>query len=183
METQTIEQKPEGVIPIDDFARQQHVSRRTVDRYIRIGRVVARKLNGKTFVVDSPVKTEIGQLKSTPKMEYSTTQTVQPEAITKTAQMTKMNWTQFGILAAQVKAKRTWQIVAIVSIVCLIAATGTAGWLFSSGQIQFERQVRTLSQVQREHNQLTDQLRTENDRLTIENAILRAQNNLLSREH
>ena len=181
METQRIEQKPERIIPIDDFARQQNISRRTIDRYIRIGKVNARKVKGKTFVVDSPIKPESRQSKNAQKMQSEITQTVQPEEmITKIAQMTKMDWTQFGILTARAKAKRIWQTVAIVSIVCLIAATVAAGWLFSDRQIQFERQVRTLSQVQRKHNQLADQLRAESELLTTENAVLKAQNNLLS---
>ena len=180
METQTIEQKSERIIPIDDFARQQQLSRRTVDRYIQIGRIKARKIKGKTFVVDSQIEPDIGQLETTQKPQSSTTQTVQPKMTPKITPMTKLDWAQFGLLTAHARAKRIWQVVALVSIVCFIAAAAAAGWSFSNRRIQLERQVRILSKVQREHNRLIDQLQTENNQLTIENATLKAQNNLIS---
>lgn len=166
MERQTTEQIPEGIeqkperperiVPINDFARRQNLSRRTIDRYIQLGKVESRRLKGKTFVVDSPIKSE-----STLKTQSPTAQTAQPEAITKIDLMTKIEWAQFGLLTARARAKRIWQIVAIVAI-------------------QLERHAGTLSKIQQEHNRLTNQLQAQNNQLTTENKTLKAQNNLLT---
>ena len=80
--------------------------------------------------------------------------------------MTKIEWAQFGLLTARARAKRIWQIVAIVAIVCLIAAAVAAGWLFSNRHIQLERHAGTISKIQQEHNRLTDQLQAQNNLLT-----------------
>ncbi len=100
-----------------------------------------------------------------------------PAQLTKTvhARLNMENWAERRLVTAIIRAKKAWQAVAILSILCLIATSTAAGWLFLDRQ----RHTYFLNRVQREHNLLVEQISSENEKLIAENAALKTRDHLL----
>ncbi len=111
----------------------------------------------------------------------------------------KADWIKFGALEVQAKAKRMWQVVAIIAIVGLVVVTVTDGWLFMERQIRLEKisnQHENLKELNRrlsnklvsvndaikQYNKAINMERDEKNLIAVEKGILQAQVELLMNE-
>jgi len=62
---------------------------------------------------------------------------------------------QFGILTAQAKSKRAWQVVAVSSIIFLFGALFTNLWFHMDRQIQLNRLEQAYASIQKVYNDFT----------------------------
>ncbi|GAI66559.1 unnamed protein product, partial [marine sediment metagenome] len=93
--------EPELLVPIDEYAARESISRRTVDRYARIGRLEKVKQHGQTYILDKPLKP--------PPVETVRTENVPDSQIVQFAQA---DWIRYGFLQARSKSKTIWQTYA-----------------------------------------------------------------------
>ena len=58
IETETVlHVEPELLVPIAEYASIHSLSRRTIDRYCRIGRLEKVRQHGQPYILDKPLKT------------------------------------------------------------------------------------------------------------------------------
>ena len=107
------------LLPIDEYAAREGISRGIVEECAKLGVVQIRKYKGKTFVIDVP-------LSPYPHTPDTTADPIQPidktaqagkisELVQKvipdtpeSAQITQDSGIQFGFLTAQARSKRIW---------------------------------------------------------------------------
>jgi len=124
-DVETAGQGNEGLIPIKDYAERFGVSRRTVERYAKVGRIEIKKQLGRIYVVDNP-----------PKPAPPSTESVRLDEMSDLTPLVQKDWFDFGMAQAQAqaKAKTKWQIACLAFAVLLVAAviTGSGGgvWLW-----------------------------------------------------
>ncbi|MBA7482722.1 hypothetical protein ES707_18216 [subsurface metagenome] len=125
-DTQAIESEtvltgePELVLPIDEYAARHGISRRTVNRYVKSGRLDSSKNHGRTMIVDKPLK---------PQSQDS--RHVKPNIDSQLAPLSQTDWVRYGFLQARSKSKAIWQTYAIVLTVLFVALLLASLWLFA----------------------------------------------------
>ncbi len=109
------------------------------------------------------------------------------------------DWIRIGELQVQAKSKRSWQMVAILAVIGLIAVIMTDIWLYMDRSIQIERvtshsrelldrskslsgQLDNATAVAKKYAELTEMMKNEINQLSVEKAIIQAQIGLLSDE-
>ncbi len=112
--------EPELLLPIDEYAARHSVSRRTVNRYVKGGRLDATKQHGRTMIIDKPLKPSARD-----------TRHVSANIDTQLVSFTQADWIRFGMLQARSKAKAIWQTYAIVLTVLFVALLMVSLWLFT----------------------------------------------------
>jgi len=112
--------EPELLVPISEYASRQGLSRRTIDRYARTGRLEKVRQHGQTYILDKPLKP--------PPVETVRSEKVPDSQIISLAQT---DWIHFGYLKASAKSKTIWQAYAIVVTVLLFAFVLASLWLFT----------------------------------------------------
>ena len=110
----------ELLVPIDEYADRESISRRTVDRYCRIGRLEKVKQHGQSYIIDKPLKS--------PPIETVRTENVPDSQIVQFAQA---DWIRYGFLQARSKSKTIWQTYAIALTVLFVALLLASLWLFT----------------------------------------------------
>jgi len=111
--------EPELLLPIDEYATRHGISRRTVNRYVKSGRLDSSKNHGRTMIVDKPLK---------PQSQDS--RHVKPNIDSQLVPFAQADWIRFGILQARSKSKTIWQTYAIVVTILLFALTLVSVCLF-----------------------------------------------------
>lgn len=127
-ETEARLQLKRPLLPIDEYAAREGVSRGVVEECGRLGIVQIRKCKGKTFVVDMPIS------------PYSYAREVteeQTEPIDKRSHLAKGS--QNGKAVAQVKSKRRRQIATVFLTAFLFAALFANLWLYTDRKTHFVR--------------------------------------------
>ena len=112
--------EPELLLPIDEYAKRQGVSRRTVNRYVQSGRLESTKQRGRTMIIDKPLK---------PKSED--TRHVKPNIDSQIVPFARADWIRYGMLQNRSKSKVIWQTYAIVVTVLFVALMLASLWLFT----------------------------------------------------
>lgn len=115
--------EPELLVPISEYASRQGLSRRTIDRYARTGRLEKVRQHGQTYILDKPLKP--------PQIETVRTENVPDSQIISLAQT---DWIHFGYLKASAKSKTLWQAYAIVLTVLFVSLLLASLWLFTQWQ-------------------------------------------------
>lgn len=174
----------EAALPVQEYTRKKGPGRHAADHYVKLSQVEAQRAKGETVVADAPTKPE-----TAPKTGDSTLSAPQIKSITEIIQMAKNDWVRFGLIQAQAKSKTRWQTYAFVLTVLFIGVLLADVWLYMDRAMyarQHEENIQELSAVRMKLTTASvaivkaDQLQAENDKLTVENATLKAQNFLLS---
>jgi len=160
-DSETVRQDSECLIPIDEYARKLGVSRRTVDRYARVGRIETKKHLGRTMVIDTPLRPESAHEDG-----------VGQEQMTDLAPLAHKDWFHFGQTLAQAKAKTKWQIACLTFVVLLVAvllAASVGGvWLYMSLQTKADQLTTANEQLSGLQTQLANmQGVLDNERVTV----------------
>lgn len=133
MENQPVTLGHKTFVPINDYANREGISRRTANRYARIGKIQTVKYKGRTMVIDKPIEPE----PITPKRDDQESQTRQQSG--RIELFGQQQWFELGKLTIRAESRQTWQIFAITSFVLVAIILGLAGWLFLDRQIKTER--------------------------------------------
>ena len=112
--------EPELLLPIDEYATRHGISRRTVNRYVKSGRLDSTKNRGRTIIIDKPLKPATQDIQS-----------VKPNIDSQLVQLTQADWIRFGMLQARSKSKAIWQAYAIVVTVLFVSLLLASLWLFT----------------------------------------------------
>lgn len=160
-EPETVRQDNECLIAIEDYAQKLGVSRRTVDRYARVGRIETKKHLGRTMVIDKPY---------TPAPFRA--DTVRPEQTTELAPLVPQDWLHFGQALSQAKAKTRWQAACLIFAVLFVGVTLAASvggvWLHMSLQTKTDQLNTADERVSGLQTQLGNmQLALDNERVTV----------------
>lgn len=175
------------MVPIDEFARRQGMSKRKVNRYVKLGQVCTQKIEGKTFVVDSPLIQQVTPSENVQQTQDSPAENVQSKSAPETAQMTRMHWMHLGFMQAQAKSKTRWQNYAFVVTILFAAALMASFWLYLDNHFLNQNQqklfmdkyasIKQLHLANARADELSLQLevlRDQYNQLAIENAALKA---------
>jgi hypothetical protein len=160
-EPETVRQDDECLIPIEDYAQKLGVSRRTVDRYARVGRIETKKHLGRTMVLDKPYK---------PAPFHA--DNIRTEQTTELAPLVQSDWLNFGQALSQAKAKTKWQVACLTFAVLFAGVTLAASvggvWLHMSMQTKTDQLNSANEQVSGLQTQLGNlQLTLDNERVTV----------------
>ncbi|HEW79180.1 MAG TPA: hypothetical protein ENH34_04345 [Phycisphaerales bacterium] len=183
------------LLPIDEYAAREGISRGIVEECAKLGVVQIRKYKGKTFVIDVP-------LSPYPHTPDTTADPIQPidktaqagkisELVQKvipdtpeSAQITQDSGIQFGFLTAQARSKRIWQIVAVFSTVFLFTALFGNLWFYMDRKIQLDRidlAYASIQQFLNDSTQAKQQVKTlQNELVNSRAELVRVQNELNS---
>lgn len=112
--------EPELLIPADEYASRHGICRRTVNRYVKSGRLDSAKQRGRTMIVDKPLK---------PKS--MDTLFVKPNTDSQIVPFAQADWIRFGFLQARSKSKTIWQTYAIALTVIFVSLLLLCLWLFT----------------------------------------------------
>ncbi|MBA7615628.1 hypothetical protein ES703_22912 [subsurface metagenome] len=112
--------EPELLIPADEYATRHGICRRTVNRYVKSGRLDSTKQRGRTMIVDKPLK---------PKSVD--TLFVRPNIDSQIVPFAQADWIRFGFLQARSKSKTIWQTYAIALTVIFVSLMLLCLWLFT----------------------------------------------------
>ena len=112
--------EPELLVPIEEYAALHNISRRTVDRYVKCGRIETTKKHGRTLILDKPLKSQ-----------PSDTRHDQTDMDCQIVPLSQTDWMQLGYLKARSKSKTIWQTYAIVLTVLFVALLLASLWLFT----------------------------------------------------
>jgi len=110
----------ELLIPIAEYASRESLSRRTVDRYVRFGRLEKVKQHGQTYILDKPLKPPPRDLVMSDKVPDS-----------QIVPFVQTDWIRLGYLQARSRAKTAWQIYAILLTVLFVCLLLASLWLFA----------------------------------------------------
>lgn len=112
--------EPELLVPISEYASRECLSRRTIDRYARTGRLEKIKQHGQTYILDKPLKPQVqetGQARNVPDSQI--------------VPLAQTDWIRLGFLQARSKSKTIWQTYAIALTVLFVALLLASLWLFT----------------------------------------------------
>jgi hypothetical protein len=112
--------EPELILPIDEYASRHGICRRTVNRYVKSGRLESTKKHGRTMIIDKPLKPP-----------FQDTQPVKPNIDSQIVPFAQADWIRFGFLQARSKSKTIWQTYAIALTVLFVALLLASLWLFT----------------------------------------------------
>lgn len=133
MESQTVTLEHKQFVPIDEYANREGISRRTANRYAKIGKIQTAKHKGRTMVIDKPIEPE----PIMPKKDNQESQTRQQSG--QIELFGQQQWFELGKLTIRAKSRQTWQFLAITSFVLIVTILGLSGWLFLERQVKTER--------------------------------------------
>ena len=109
VESETVlHDEPELLLPIDEYANRHGICRRTVDRYVKLGRLESTKKLGRTMIVDKPLKPSAQD-----KRQVTTAMDSQM------VHFARADWIRYGSILNRSKAKTIWQTYAIVVSILL----------------------------------------------------------------
>ena len=100
----------ELLVPIAEYASREGLSRRTIDRYVEIGRLEKVKKHGQTYILDNPLKPQVKETVSSEKVPDS-----------QIVPFSQADWIRYGCLQTRAKSKTLWQTYAIVVTILLFA--------------------------------------------------------------
>ncbi len=112
--------EPELLLPIDEYAARHGISRRTVNRYVKSGRLDSTKQRGRTIIIDKPLKPSSHDSRH-----------VKPNTDSQLVMFAQADWIRYGYLKARSKSKAIWQAYAIVVTILFFAFVLTSLWLFT----------------------------------------------------
>lgn len=112
--------EPELLVPIGEYASRQGLSRRTIDRYARTGRLEKIRQHGQTYILDKPLKPQVQQTVMSDKVPDS-----------QIVPLAQTDWIRLGFLQARAKSKTIWQTYAISLTVLFVALLLASLWLFT----------------------------------------------------
>ncbi len=112
--------EPELLIPADEYASRHGICRRTVNRYVKSGRLDSTKQRGRTMIIDKPLKAA-----------SQDTLFVKPNTDSQLVTFAQADWIRFGFLQARSKSKTIWQTYAIALTVLFVALLLASLWLFT----------------------------------------------------
>lgn len=121
---------PSSSSPIAEYAARHNISRRTVDRYVKCGRLETTKQHGRTMILDKPLKpqpSDTGQGRTDTDCQLVLSQT---------------DWMHLGYLKARSKSKTIWQTYAIVLTILFVSLLLASLWLFTQWRFLTETIVR-----------------------------------------
>ena len=175
-ETEPTLQLKKPLLPIDEYAAREGISRDLVEECGELGIVQLRKYKGKTFVVDVPLSPYYHTPEITEEPTRPIDKTIQanktselvrkvipdvPKTTDETeeklelGEITQDNRSQFGLFPAQVKSKRIWQIAALFSIAFLFVTLAGNLWLYMDRKIQIDRLSLAYADIQTAYNNST----------------------------
>lgn len=112
--------EPELLLPIDEYAKRQGISRRTVSRYVKSGRLESAKQRGRTMIIDKPLKPATQD-----------TRQGQANIDSQIVQFAQADWIRYGSLLTKSKSKTILQTYAIVVTILCVALMLASLWLFT----------------------------------------------------
>jgi hypothetical protein len=112
--------EPELLVPINEYASRHGICRRTVNRYVKCGRLDSTKQRGRTMIVDKPLKAASRD-----------TLFVKPNTDSQIVPFVQADWIRYGFLQARSKSKTIWQTYAITLTVLFVALMLASLWLFT----------------------------------------------------
>jgi hypothetical protein len=173
-ETNPILQLRRTLLPIDEYAARQGLSRRTVQQQVQSGIIQIRKYKGKTYVVDVPLSPhhhtpeELCLMEEDSEMTASTieqpaqsTDATHAETISgrtagvkSASQCTQIPFSdplQPGILSTAKWTKRTRKVLAVASTACLLAVIMASFWLYTNQTIHGDRLDKAFATIRTVH--------------------------------
>ena len=174
--TDPILQLKRALLPIDEYAAQQGLSRRTVEQHIQSGTIQIRKYKGKTYVVDVPLSPyyhntpeEIALMEEDAEMTAHTIEqpaqstdathaetisgeTARVKSVSQQTQIPHRDSSRPGIANAAGWTKRTRKVVAVSSTACLLAVIIGSFWLYINQTIHAHRLDKAYATIQTVHN-------------------------------
>jgi hypothetical protein len=163
------------LLPIEEYAARQGLSRCTVEQHVQSGSIQVRKYKGKTYVVDVPLSPyhdapqELTLMEEDPEMTADTVE--QPPQSTDTAHAKTISgetarikgvsqWTQIphgdppqpSFLNAATWTARTRKVIAAAGTACLLAAILAGFYLYTNQTIQADRLDGAFATIQTVHN-------------------------------
>jgi len=174
-ETNPILQLKRALLPIDEYAARQGLSKRTVEQHVQSGIIQIRKYKGKIYVVDVPLSPyhntpeELALMEEDPEMtaqaieqpaqstDASRAKTISDETarIKSVSQRTQIPYSDSSrpsILSTATWTKRTRRIVAIASTACLVAVIIAGFYLYINQTIHGDRLDKAFATIQTVHN-------------------------------
>lgn len=128
IESETVlNHEPELLILADEYASRHGICRRTVNRYVKSGRLESTMKHGRTMIIDKPLKP--------PSQD---TQPVKTNIDSQIVPFAQSDWIRYGFLQARSKSKAIWQTYAIVLTVLFVALLLASLWLFTQWRFLIE---------------------------------------------
>jgi len=140
--THPILQVKRPLLPIDEYASREGVSRRTVEERVDSGIIQIRKYKGKTYVVDVPLSPyhhaphELCLLEEDPKMEI---QFSQQSTDSYQDQVPDTDPPRSSVFTSSTWTKRIQHVAAVTSLACLFAVILASLWLYINQTIHRDR--------------------------------------------
>jgi len=133
MESQTVTLEHKTFVPINEYANREGISRRTANRYAKIGKIQTAKHKGRTMVIDKPIEPE----PITPEKDNQESQTGQQSG--QIELFGQQQWFELGKLTIRAKSRQTWQFLAIVAFVLFVGTLAMSGWFYLECQVALEQ--------------------------------------------
>ena len=168
----------EPLIPAAEYAVKYGITRRTVDRYARSGKVERLRQGGRTLIVDkAPVK---------PETQSDSSGTAPVDLIVAPV---RNDWIAFGAASAFAESRHHWQTAFFVAvsllIIILIVGSGAGVWFWQGGiglqssitdsqnqvsslQGQLQRATQSIGESQTEHIETVGGLQKRIDTFTVQ---------------
>ena len=163
------------LLPIDEYAARQGLSKRTVEQHVQSGTIQVRKYKGKTYVVDVPLSPyhdapqELAPIEEDPKMTTHTfeqpaqstdaahartisDETTRIEGPPQRTQIRHSDPPRPSFLNAAAWTTRTRKVVAAASTACILAVILAGFYLYTSQTIQADRLDDAFATIQTVHN-------------------------------
>ncbi len=163
------------LLPIDEYAAREGVSRDIVEECGKLGIVQIRKYKGKTFVVDVPLGPYSYTPETTDEPSELINETVETKETLESAQIIQDSGIQLGLLTAQTRSKRAWQIIAVFSTAFLFTALFGNLWFYMDRKIQLDRIDQAYASIQQ---LLNDSTQAKQQIETVQNELAQARQNL-----
>jgi hypothetical protein len=117
-----------ATLSANDYAAKYGISRRTVSRYIKQGKLEAPRLSGRTYIIDlEPADRPI-------RAESAKRPDAQGAGSGQIVRQPDDNLFKLSQLSAKSKAGHRWHYLAIVLILAAVIATPTSVWIYSSSK-------------------------------------------------
>lgn len=174
-ETDPILQLKRALLPIDEYAARQGLSRRAVEQHVQSGIIQIRKCKGKSYVVDVPLSPyhhtpeELALMEEEPEMTAPTIEqpaqstdaahaktisarTAPIKGVSQRTQIPYSDPSRPGSLGTAAWTKRTRKVVAAASTACLLAVIMASFWLYTNQTLHDGRLDKAFATIQTVHN-------------------------------
>jgi len=111
----------------NDYAEKYNISRRTVSRYIKQGKIDAVRRKGRTFIIDLEPKETPIEPEPADKLNNQDTESGQ-------LAITSESYFRLGELTVKAKAGQRWKMLSCILLVLVFIATPAVVWLYLSWQ-------------------------------------------------